>query len=114
MERTNHSATQILIQEEPLRQFQRELQRLELLALLALATHVAETADGDLMSPQLVEEHKEVTRLIEQINSIFITHNNGDDESKKLLHYHKTGSGYIDPGFGIDDNPDILEEECNG
>jgi hypothetical protein len=50
----------------------------------------------------LLEEHKEVRRLRERIDTLLPMHTN-----------HDTGSGLVDPGFGFDDDPKVEVEECN-
>ncbi|MGA2490560.1 MAG: hypothetical protein ABSF99_10330 [Anaerolineales bacterium] len=62
----------------------------------------------------LLEEHKETRRLREQFDTLLLKHQNNKPESEKVLHLNNTRAGFIDPGFGIDDDPkDDLESLNN-
>jgi carboxylesterase type B len=112
MGRTLPTATQILLDEEQsFGRFRRALRRSDQLALddlfnaAKLHTAAAQFASHALpfevlMLSMLLEEHKEVRRLRERIETLLPIHTN-----------HNTGSGFVDPGFGFDDNP--KKEESN-
>jgi predicted membrane chloride channel (bestrophin family) len=53
----------------------------------------------------MLEEHKQTKRMRDQVDSILMTHKNA------LLN---STSGFIDPGFGIDDNPEDDLESVDG
>jgi len=121
MGKTLPTATQILLDEEQsFGRFRRALRRSDQLALDDLfAAAKQHTAAAQLSShalpfevfllSMLLEEHKEVRRLRERIDTLLPMHTN-----------HNTGSGFacasatgtgVDPGFGFDDDP--KKEERN-
>jgi hypothetical protein len=112
MGRTLPTANVLLIQEEAsFGRFRRALRRSDQLALddlfnaAKLHTAAAQFASHALpfevfLLSMLLEEHKEVRRLRERIDSLLPMHTN-----------RNSSSGFVDPGFGFDDNP--KKEESN-
>ena len=114
MGRTTPSVNIVLMQEEAaFGRFRRALRRSDQLALddlfnaAKLHTAAAQFAAHALpfetiLLSMLLEEHKEVRRLRERIDTLLPIHKN-----------HNTSSGFVDPGFGFDDDPKVKTEEKN-
>jgi hypothetical protein len=121
MGRTLPSASILLLQEEAsFSRFRRALRRSDQLALddlfNAAKLHVAAAQFASHALPfevnllaMLLEEHKEVRRLRERIDTLLpmqTNHNTGSG----IACASNTGTG-VDPGFGFDDNPKVEKEE---
>ena len=124
MGQTLPSATQMILQEEAsFGRFRRALLRPDQVALDDLFTaakqHTAAAQEAShalpfevLLLTMLLEEHKAVMRLREQADNISLMLKNAERE--KLAQVNNTGSGFVDPGFGVEDNPEIEMEESDG
>ena len=114
MGRTLPSATQIIITEEAsFGRFRRALRRSDQLALDDLFasarqhTAAAQYASHALpfevfLLAMLLEEHKEVMKLREQVEALSHPRKPGGE---KVTHPSNSGSRYVDPGYGFDDDP---------
>jgi len=112
MGRTIPSASILLMQEEAsFSRFRRALRRADQLALDDLFTmarqHVAAAQYASHALPfevnmlaMMLEEHKEVRRLREQVNNLLM-----------MRTTHNSSTRLIDPGIGFDDDPDIEQEK---
>ena len=126
MGRTLPSATVYLMQEEAnFSKFRRALRRSDQLALddpfAAAKQHTAAAQYASHALPfevfllaMLLEEHKETRRLRDQVDNILMTHKNDKLDSEKVFRLNSTRSGFIDPGFGIDDDPKDDLESIDG
>jgi hypothetical protein len=124
MGRTTPSVNIVLMQEEAaFGRFRRALRRSDQLALddlftaAKLHTDAAQFASHALpfetiLLSMLLEEHKEVRRLRDQVETL-MTRKLANPENGKLTNIQTTRSGLIDPGFGFDDDPKVEQEESN-
>ena len=123
MGRTTPSVNIVLMQEEAaFGRFRRALRRSDQLALddlfnaAKLHTAAAQFAAHALpfetiLLSMLLEEHKEVRRLRERIDTLLPIHKN-NNTSSGFACASTAGTG-VDPGFGFDDDPKVNKEESN-
>jgi hypothetical protein len=123
MGRTLPSATQVLILEEAaFGKFRRALPRSDQLALDQLFIyahlHIAEAQYAShtlplevFMLAMLLEEHREVMRMRKLIEELLNIHKSDIPESGSGSASQSTMPGFVDPGIGIDDNPNTGKGE---
>ncbi|MGA2490563.1 MAG: hypothetical protein ABSF99_10345 [Anaerolineales bacterium] len=126
MGRTLPSAAVYLMQEEAnFSKFRRALRRSVQVALddlFAAAKQHTAAAQYDshalpfevFLLSMLLEEHKETRILRDLVDNILMMHGNNQTISEKMPRLNNTRSGFIDPGFGVDDNPEDDLESVAG